>query len=340
MKQGHSATPSKAKKAWFLPISLLALVLSLAAGISFGAADIGWATAWKAVFRYEGISEGERIIRELRLPRELGAAIVGASFAVSGAIMQGMTKNPLADSGLLGLNAGASFAIAAFYAAFSDFSYWAVMLVSFAGAGLGAFLVFGIGALSKNGLSPIRMTLAGAAVSALLTALGEGIALYYQLSQDLAFWIAGGVSGTTWTQLKILFPVMTGALLLAFSLARPLTILHLGDEAAKGLGLNTFFIKTVLILIVFVLAGIAVSVVGPVAFVGLMIPHIARFFVGQDYRWVLPGSAILGGTFMVLADTAARLINAPYETPIGAVVSFIGVPFFLYLARKGGREFA
>lgn len=317
----------------------VALILSLIAAISLGAAHIEWTTVWKAVFQYDQTVEAERIIRELRLPRELGAALVGAAFAVSGAIMQGMTRNPLADSGLLGLNAGASFAIAFFYAISSNIQYWQVMLASFAGAGLGAFMVFGLGAMSRGGLTPIRITLAGAAVSALLTALSEGIALYFRLSQDIAFWIAGGVSGTTWTQLKIVFPIIVVALFIAIFYSKSLTILSFGEEVAKGLGQNTFVTKTVFTMIVFILAGVAVSIVGPVAFVGLMIPHIVRFFVGTDYRWILPCSALLGSVFMVLADTVARLINAPYETPLGAVVAFIGVPFFLYLARKGGKGF-
>ena len=158
------------------------------------------------------------------------------------------------------------------------------------------------------------------------------------LSQDVAFWTAGGVSGTNWSQLKIIVPVVIIGILVAVMFSRQLTILSFGEEVAKGLGQRTVFTKVVLMTVVLVLAGAAVSLVGAIAFVGLMVPHIVRFLVGTDYRWIIPCSAIFGSVLMVLADTFARTVNAPYETPVGAVVAMIGVPFFLYLARKGGRK--
>ncbi|MFC7370338.1 FecCD family ABC transporter permease [Fictibacillus iocasae] len=316
----------------------LLLLASVAFAISVGAAKIHFLTVWNAVLNYDPSREADRIIVSLRLPREIGAAVVGAAFAVSGAIMQGMTRNPLADPGLLGLNAGASFALACVFAFYADANYSTVMLVSFIGAAIGALMVFGLGSMSRGGLSPIRITLAGAAVTALLSSLGEGIALYFQLSQDLAFWTAGGVSGTTWAQLKIILPVAAAGICIAILFSKQLTILSFGEEVAKGLGQRTLLTKSVLMLVVLVLAGAAVSLVGGIAFVGLMVPHIVRFLVGTDYRWIIPCSAIFGSVLMVLADTFARTINAPYETPVGAVVAMIGVPFFLYLARKGGRK--
>jgi len=321
-----------------LLLGLLLLMGSLALAISVGAADIDVKTVWRAVFNPDPAKEADQIIADIRLPRELGAALVGAAFAVSGAIMQGITRNALADPGLLGLNAGASLALACMISFYPGADYMSMMFVSFIGAGIGAGLVFGLGSLSPGGMSPIRITLAGAAVSALLTALGEGIALYYKLAQDLAFWTSGGVSGTNWNQLKIAFPVIAAGMLLAIAYSKGITILSFGEEVAKGLGQRTFLTKAILMTIVLILAGAAVSLVGPIAFVGLMVPHIVRFLVGTDYRWIIPCSAVFGSLFMVLADTIARMVNAPYETPIGAVVSIAGVPFFLYLARKGGRK--
>lgn len=314
------------------------LIFSIGLAISVGAAKINFFTVWNSILNYDPSREADRIIVSLRLPRELGAAIVGAGFAVSGAIMQGMTRNPLADPGLLGLNAGASLALACVFAFNTDANYLTVMIISFIGAGIGAAMVFGLGSISRGGLTPIRITLAGAAVSALLSSLGEGIALYFKLSQDLAFWTAGGVSGTNWSQLKIIVPVVIIGILVAVMFSRQLTILSFGEEVAKGLGQRTVFTKVVLMTVVLVLAGAAVSLVGAIAFVGLMVPHIVRFLVGTDYRWIIPCSAIFGSVLMVLADTFARTVNAPYETPVGAVVAMIGVPFFLYLARKGGRK--
>ncbi|GER66641.1 ferrichrome ABC transporter permease [Weizmannia acidilactici] len=320
-----------------LAAGMVLLVASIAAAISAGAADIQFSAVWRAVFHYEPAREADRIIMSLRLPRELGAAVVGATLAVSGAIMQGMTRNPLADPGLLGLNAGASLGLACLFAFFPHASFGAKMLFSFIGAAAGAGIVFGLGSLKKGGLTPLRLTLAGAAVSALLTSLGEGIALYFKLSQDLAFWSAGGVSGTTWPQLELVLPVTAAGLFLAVLMGKGLTVLSFGEETAKGLGQRTFAVKTVLLLIVLILAGTAVSLAGQVAFAGLMVPHLARSLVGADYRWILPCSAVFGAVLLVLADTAARTINAPYETPVGAVVSLVGVPFFLYLARRGGK---
>lgn len=321
-----------------LVFGMVLLIGSLVLAISAGAAHIDFLTVWRSIFQFDPAREADQIIVSIRLPRELGAALVGAALAVSGAIMQGITKNPLADPGLLGLNAGASLALACLFVFHSDPTYLTVMLVSFIGAGIGALMVWGLTFFKRGGLSPIRLTLAGAAVSALLTASGQGIALYYKLSQDLAFWTVGGVSGTNWLQLKLAFPVVAIGILVAILMSRDLTILSFGEEMAKGLGQRTFLTSALLMLVVLVLAGVAVSLVGSIAFVGLMIPHIARFLVGTDYRLVIPASALFGSGLLVLADTAARMVNAPYETPIGAIVSILGVPFFFYLARRGGRR--
>lgn len=316
---------------------VLLLLFSIGLAISVGAANLDFFAIWRAVFQYDATREADQIVMSLRLPRELGAAIVGAAFAVSGAIMQGLTRNPLAEPGLLGLNAGASLALACMYAFYPGASYLFIMFLSFVGAGLGAGIVFGLSSLKAGGMSPIRITLAGAAVSTLLTALAEGIAIHNKVSQDLAFWIAGGVSGVNWSQLKIIFPVVLAGVLLSVLFARELTVLSFGEEVAKGLGQRTFLVKMILMMIVLILAGAAVSIVGAVAFVGLMIPHIIRFFVGTDYRLILPCSAVFGSLFMVLADAIAKTINAPFETPVGAVVAIAGIPFFFYLVRKGGR---
>lgn len=316
----------------------LALILAIGLSISFGAADIKLATVWTAVFHFNADLTAHQIIQEIRLPRVLGAAMVGACFAVAGALMQGMTRNPLADSGLLGLNAGAAFMLALCFAFFPGLPYMYLIMYSFLGAGLGVGIVYGVGSMSRNGLTPMRLVLAGAAVSALLGALSEGIALYFRIGQDLAFWYAGGVSGTKWINLQIMFPWILAAMIGAIILSRSITLLSLGEEVAVGLGQKVKTIKLFGMIIVLILAGAAVSVVGAVAFVGLIVPHLTRLIVGHDYRWIIPCSMVMGGLLVVLADLCARMINPPYETPIGALISLIGVPFFLYLARKGGKE--
>jgi len=316
---------------------IAALAFGMALSVSFGAADIKLAIVWEAIFNFNPDLTQHQIIQELRLPRVLGGAMVGACFAVAGAIMQGMTRNPLADSGLLGLNAGAGFMLAVCFAFFPGLPFMYLILYSFLGAGLGAGLVYGIGSIAKGGLTPVRLVLAGAALSALLSALSEGIALYFRIGQDLAFWYAGGVAGTKWFQLKVMFPWIAVAIAGAIALSRSISMLSLGEDIARGLGLRTGFVKLAGAVIVLILAGAAVSVVGAVGFVGLIIPHLTRYLVGVDYRWIIPCSAVLGSLLVVFADLAARMINPPYETPIGALIALIGVPFFLYLARKERR---
>lgn len=327
-----------AAAAFILLFGLAAMLFGLALSVSVGAADIKLATVWEAVFRFNPDLQQHQIIRELRIPRALAGALVGACLAVAGAIMQGMTRNPLADSGLLGLNAGASAALALTFALAPATSFLYIMLYCFIGAAAASILVFGIGSLSHSGLTPLRLTLAGAAVSALLLAVSQGVAILFHLSQDIAFWMAGGIGGANWTQLRIMTPWIAGALILAMLLSRSITLLSLGRDVAAGLGQRTRLVQFTGMIVVVILAGAAVSTVGPIAFVGLIIPHITRYLVGVDYRWILPCSAVLGSLLIIFADIAARLINAPYETPIGALIAVIGVPFFVYLASKRKGE--
>ncbi len=314
-----------------------ALFLLMSFSITKGAARISIDAVWDAFFNFNPDNTQHLIIVDLRLPRVIASALVGSAFAVSGSIMQGTTGNPLADSGLMGLNAGAGFALSICFAFFPGMRYIKVILFSFGGAAFGAVMVNGAASMRKGGASPMRLVLAGAAVSSLLAALSQGIAIYFNVGQNVMFWTAGGVAGSNWEQIRIMFPWVAGALLGAIALSRSISLLSLGEETAKGLGLNMPAVNILCSLIVLVLAGSAVSVVGPVGFVGLIIPHLVRFLVGVDYRWVIPSSAVLGAMLVVLADLCARSLNPPFETPIGAVISLVGVPFFLYLARKQRR---
>ncbi|WP_238996514.1 FecCD family ABC transporter permease [Paenibacillus pinistramenti] len=314
------------------------LVLALLVSISVGSISIPLRTVWQALLHFNPDVNDHLVIREVRLPRALAGVMVGAGLAVSGAVMQGMTRNPIADPGLLGLNAGAGFVLAAVFALYPNMSYNTLILYSFIGAGIGAGMVFGIGSLSKKGLTPMRLALSGAAVSALLSALAEGIAVYFKIGQDLAFWYAGGLAGIHWTQVKIMFPWVAAALIGAILLSRSITVLSLGDEVSSGLGQRNGLIRLGGTVVVLVLAGAAVSAVGAIGFLGLLIPHIVRYLVGVDYRWVIPCSGMFGALLIVLADIGSRIINPLQEVPVGGLIALIGVPFFLYLVRRGGRE--
>ncbi|WP_322906430.1 iron ABC transporter permease [Paenibacillus campi] len=313
---------------------LLLLALGLAFSIAKGSRAIPLDVVWQALVHFNPNNQDHQIIWELRLPRALAGALVGASFAVAGALMQGMTRNPLADPGLLGINAGAGFVLAICFAFFPGLAFNQLILFSFIGAAISVSLVYGIGSLARGGLTPVRLALAGAAVAAMLVALSEGIALYFRISQDLAFWYAGGVAGVSWNQVDILWPWITAALIGALLLSRSITILSLGDDVAAGLGQRTALIRLGAVLIVMVLAGASVSTVGAIGFVGLMVPHAARALVGVDYKWIIPTSAILGALLIVFADTFGRLLNPPTEQPVSALIALIGVPYFFYVIRK------
>jgi iron complex transport system permease protein len=320
-------------------VGFLLFIGAFVVAMVFGAADIAVKDVWLALTSTTS-NEKITIIREIRLPREVAAIFVGAALAVSGAIMQGMTRNPLADPGLLGLSAGANAALAITIAILPSANYFSTMIMCFLGAAIGAMLVFGISSIKKGGFSPLRIVLAGSAISAFLYAIAEGVGLYFKISKDVSMWTAGGMIGTTWGQLQIIVPFIVIGIVIAFFLSRQLTILSLNEEVAVGLGQKTTQIKSILFVITIILAGASVALVGNMAFIGLMIPHIVRVVVGTDYRYILPMSAITGATFMLLADTLGRTLHSPYETPVVAIVSILGLPFFLLIVRKGGKVFS
>lgn len=313
------------------------LILSLGLSIMYGAADIKYLTIWQSLTAFDPTQASHQIIRGLRIPRGLAAAMIGASLAVSGAIMQGMTRNALASPSIMGVTAGASFMMALALVVTPQASNLIMMLWAFAGAGLGAGIVFGVGSISKSGLTPVKLALAGTAVTALLSSISSGIAIHFNIAKDISFWYAGGVAGVQWVHVQLLAPIILIGLLIAFLLANSITVLNLGDDVAKGLGQQTVVVKIIGTLVVLLLTGAAISVSGTIGFIGLVIPHITRFLVGVNYRWIIPCAAILGALLLVLADTASRMVNPPFETPVGTVTALVGVPFFLYLARREGR---
>jgi iron complex transport system permease protein len=322
-----------------LALFFLLLALAFFGSIAFGAAETSLRDVWLALTFTES---GEKMdtLREIRFPREVAAALVGAALAVSGAIIQGISRNPLGDPGLLGLTAGANAALAMAMAFFSDLNFFGIMVACFVGAGIGSLTVFGIGKMQRGGLSPFRLVLAGAAVSTFFYAVSDGISLIFKVSKSVTMWTAGGLIGTTWNHLLWVSPVVLIGILGAILFSRQLTVLSLSEEVAVGLGQRIEQIKAILFLITILLAGAAVALAGNLVFVGLLVPHIARAIVGPDYRFIIPISALIGATFMLLADTLARTVNAPFETPIIAVVAVLGLPFFLIIVRKGGRAFS
>jgi iron complex transport system permease protein len=322
--------------AYKLAGSIVVFVLCFAISLILGAADTTYQDLWHAITG-SGMGDKALMLREIRIPREVGAILVGAAFAVSGAVMQGVTRNPLADPGLLGLTSGANLALAIGIAFIPGLNYFGIMIACFIGAAVGSALVIALGSMRQGSLSPIRIVLAGAAVSAFLYAIADGLGLIFKISKDVSMWTAGGLIGTTWGQLQTIAPVILVGLVATLFMSNQVTLLSLSDEVATGLGQKLAQIKAVMFVLIVLLTGASVALVGNMAFVGLMIPHIVRRFVGTDYRYILPFSVFAGASFMLIADTIGRTLNSPYETPVAAVVAMLGLPFFLFVVRKGGK---
>lgn len=316
-----------------LVVGLGLLGLSMLSSILFGAADIGPATVWAALVAFDD-STDHLIIRTLRVPRALVAAAVGAALALAGAIMQGLTRNPMADPGLLGIEAGAALAVVAAVHFLGVGSLALYAWFAFAGAALAAAAVYVLGSAGRGGPTPLKLTVAGAALAALVSSLTTGILILDQRTlEQVRFWLAGSVAGRDLDLLLQAAPYLAVGLIVALALGRQITTLSLGDDVARGLGQRTGWIKAAAALTVVLLAGGSVAVAGPIGFVGLVVPHVARFLVGVDYRWLLPYAALLGGTFLVLADVLGRLVLRPQELPVGVMTALVGGPFFVALVR-------
>lgn len=318
-----------------LGVGLLCLLFAMITSIAFGAAQIGPRDVWDAIFAFDPGSTNHLIIRTLRVPRAAVAALVGASLALAGAIMQGLTRNPLADPGILGINTGAALGVvmAVFLLEIRTLGLYA--LFAFVGAAVTAVLVYAIGALGRGGPTPLNLTIAGAAFTALLSSLTTGVLILNQRTlEEVRFWLAGSIAGRDLSLLLQVAPYLLVGMVLALALGRQITTIALGEDVARGLGQNTAWVKGLAALCVVLLAGGSVAVAGPIGFIGLVIPHMVRFLVGVDYRWILPYAALWGGTFLIFSDVAARLILRPAELPVGVMTALIGGPFFIYLIRN------
>lgn len=303
--------------------------------IAFGVTNISWHTIVQSYTNYNG-SQEHLIIQTARVPRAFIAAIAGASLAVAGSLMQGITHNPLASPSLFGINAGAAFFIVAGSAFFGASGLTTFAALAFIGAAVTAAIVYILGSIGSDGLTPLKVTLAGAAMTAFFSSLSLGCLLTGgQTFDQVLYWFVGSVAGRDMGIFTTAAPYMGIALVAAFMIARHMNLLALGDDVATGLGQKTIFIKLAVGIIVVLLAGGSVSIAGPIAFVGIVIPHITRYLVGLDYRWVIPYCAILGAILLLGADIGSRYIAFPKEIPVGVMTAILGVPFFVYIARRG-----
>lgn len=317
-----------------MAVVTLLLVACLLWSITLGAADITSEVVFSALFNYDETEFDHLIIQTVRLPRVLAGALVGAGLAVAGAIMQGLTRNPLADSGILGINAGAAFAVVMTVYLLGSPSLSIYAVAALIGAAAAAVIVYGLGSVGRGGPTPLRLTLAGVILTAFVSSLTTAILIQDQETLDqIRFWTAGSLAGREMPLIYQTAPLILAGIVGSLLISRQVTTISLGEDVAKGLGQNTLLVKVIAAVMVVLLAGGSVALAGPIGFVGLIIPHIARFIAGMDYRWIIPYSALLGAVLVTVADVAARIALRPQELPVGIMMAVLGAPFFIYLAR-------
>lgn len=319
-----------------LVCGFLLVIVFFILSVVLGSTPIGFQTAVESFLHYDPASNDHVIIVTTRLPRAIFATMIGANLAVAGALMQALTRNPLASPSIFGINAGAVFFVVLALTFLPVSSLEQLVWIAFLGAGIAAVAVYFLGSLGRDGLTPVKIVLAGAAMSALFSSFTQGMLVIDESGlQNVLFWLAGSIAGKATEGIVPVLPYMIFAGITALVLAQPVNILTSGEDIAKGLGQRTVLVKIFIAISVVLLAGSSVAVAGSIGFVGLVIPHIARFFVGIDYRWVIPYSAVLGAILLLAADIVARFLIMPGEVPIGVMTALIGAPFFIYIARKG-----
>lgn len=313
-------------------VILLAIVSLLSLWV--GARGIGFAQIWGALWYPDG-GETSYIVHEMRLPRACLALIVGASLGVAGALIQALTRNPLADTGILGVGAGATVAVVVAIGLFGITAISQYMWFAFFGAVIVTVIVYALGSIGPAGATPVRLTLVGIALGAVLGGFASAITMLNPNSfDDMLRWSAGSLAGRGWSTLAtVAIPIVIGLMVGAFA-GRPLNAISLGDDLARSLGVNVLRTRVLVIIAVTLLAGAATAAAGPIGFVGLMTPHVVRWFTGPDQRWIIPFSAVGAALLLLASDVVGRVILAPHEIEVGIVTAFVGAPVLIILARR------
>ncbi len=319
-------------------VALLALAATLS--LAVGARALSPGEVWHGLFASpdpdQRLTEIRLIVQTVRVPRTVLAIVAGIALGVGGALIQGYTRNPIADTGLLGVNSGASFAVVTVIAVFGFTDPFQYVWFAFVGAALAGVVVFGLASIGRGAGNPLTLALAGQGITVFLMAMTTAVALTDQKSLNaLRFWNAGSVAGVGF---DVIWPV-TGfigvGLLLALSALPSLNLLNLGDDVARGLGVNIVLSRAIGIVAITLLAGAATAACGPIAFLGLMVAHVARYLTGPDYRWLVPYAGLLGAVILLVCDIVGRLVVRPGELEPGVVVALVGAPFFAVLVWRG-----
>lgn len=315
-------------------IALLA-VATAAASLIWGVRSIPLTTVWDALTHQQKGNIDHSIVVDQRVPRTIVGLVGGAALGLVGAHMQGLTRNPIADPGLLGINAGASLAVIFAISSFTITDPGGYVWFSFIGAAIACLVVYGGASLGWEGVTPVKLALVGAAFAAIALSLITLVLLTDRRTlQEFRFWQVGSLAGRPVHTVTILLPFLIVGAVLALITGRTLNVLALGDDLARGLGQGLVAGRMASLASIILLAGCATSLVGPIAFVGLVVPHAARAIVGPDYRWILPYSAVLGAVMLLAADVVGRLISRPTEIEAGLVVSVLGAPVMVWLIRR------
>jgi iron complex transport system permease protein len=310
------------------------LVLVALCSVAYGSKPIPFSHVLSAFFDYDGSNE-HLIVRSLRVPRTLLGIGVGVALGLAGALMQGVTRNPLADPGILGVNAGASLAVVLAIYVLGATSLPVFVWFAFAGAALASVAVYGLSSMGRDRATPVKLALSGAALQALLLSFTQAILLLDVATLNTyRFWVVGSLAGRDGTVLRQVAPFLIVGTVLGLASARSLNTLSLGDDVARSLGQRVGLARATSALAIVVLSGSAVAAAGPIAFVGLTVPHVARAITGPDYRWVLPYSAVLAPILLLGSDVIGRLVLRPGELQVGIVTAVIGAPFFIMLVRR------
>lgn len=335
-RQRPLVAPTTARRSGLLPwlvVALALLLLVTVASVAYGARDVGFGTVIQA-FLDPSPSADVTVIREMRVPRTLLGIAVGAALALGGTLLQGVARNPLADPGVMGINAGAAAAVA-ISVLFVGYSPTGTHVwFAFAGAAVATVFVYSVASVGSDGATPVKLALAGAAVTALCVSITSAIVLSDpDALNQLRMWEMGSLAGRHFPVLMQLLPYFIIGSVAALFAGRALNMISLGDDLARSFGLNLTLTRAVIFLIVTILCGAATAACGPIVFVGLMVPHLARLITGPDYRWILVYSLVLGPLLVLSSDIVGRMIVPSGEAPVGVVIGILGAPVFIALVR-------
>jgi len=326
------ASTNATRSVWLVGLFVLLLLLC-ALSVTVGTRDVDWGDILAGV-QGKVDSIGQAAVN-VRIPRTVLAVLAGGALALAGAIMQGVTRNPLADPGILGVNMGASLAVVIGVAWFDISSAEAFIWVAVAGAGSAAVFVYTIGSLGRGGATPLKLALAGAATSAAFASMVIAVVLpRNDIAGGIQSWQIGGVGGATFERILPVLPFLAAGFIISLLSARKLNSLALGDDLAAGLGERVALTRAVAAFGAVLLCGATTAVCGPIGFLGLVVPHLCRLLIGVDYRWLLPFSALGGACLLLVADVLGRLIARPAELDVGIVTAFFGAPFFIWAVRR------